>query len=161
MKLTFCWLAPPKSRMVSPVVSRIWVKNSSSPRLGRVLTTASDPRPPNGERLPGEAEAGPMPCGPPFVPRKRPLSGSNIGIARELPLHLGADTGHHGLRVRSGGRRCRRGLRRLRRRLGLVLHDVDAALEVGAVLDDDPRRPDVARKLGILADLDLVGGFHI
>ena len=50
----------------------------------------------------------------------------------------------------------------LAERLGRFgLHDVDAALEVRAVLDDDARRADVPDQFGILADLNLVRGLHV
>src|SRR3954471_5348902 len=149
MKLTFCWLAPPRSRMVKPVVSRMWLKNSSRPRLGREETMESEPRPPKGERGAEDWPLGAIPCGPPRWPRKRPFSGSNIGIARRLAFVYAAAGAHR--RVRGSGRRGS-GLRRFRSGLGLRLHDIDAALEICAVFDNDAGGADIAGQLGILAD---------
>src|ERR1035438_9879847 len=77
MKLTFFCVAPPKSRMVSPLVSRIWVKNSSNPRLGRTERVAAAALPFSGFLPPGTA-GGPPPACPPRDPRKNSLSGSSM-----------------------------------------------------------------------------------
>ncbi len=58
--------------------------------------------------------------------------------------------------------RCRGARRRSwRGSLGFGLLDVDAALEQGAVFDADTRRDDVADQLGILADINFIGGDHV
>src|SRR5271166_1712027 len=56
-----------------------------------------------------------------------------------------------------GGSRSR--CRRPRRRR--VFRDVDAALEVSAVLDHDAGGLDISHQLGFFLDVDLVGGFDI
>ena len=71
-------------------------------------------------------------------------------------FHFGGDSS----RRRRGGCRCGRlrlggGTGRFR------LDDIDAALEVRAILDDDARRADVAHQARVLADLDLIRAFHI
>ena len=50
----------------------------------------------------------------------------------------------------------------MRGRLGRFrLDDIDAALEVCAIFNDDAGGADIAHQLGILADLDLLVGFHV
>ena len=49
----------------------------------------------------------------------------------------------------------------LRCSLGLRLHDVDAALEIGPIFDHDPSGLDVAYQFGILADVNFVGCFDV
>src|ERR1035438_3034781 len=161
MKLTFFCVAPPKSRMVRPLVSRIWVKNSSSPRLGRTERVTAPALPFIGFLPPGGA-GGPPPACPPRDPRKNPLSGSSMTEnAFNLTLHLRDACRPRG--ICHGALRRRNGRLRLGRRHldGLRLHDVDTPLEVGAILDDDARRADIPGQLGILADLNLLGGLHV
>src|ERR1035438_5023160 len=160
MKLTFFCVAPPKSRMVSPLVSRIWVKNSSNPRLRRTERVAAPALP--FSFLPPGGAGGPPPACPPRDPRKNPLSGSSMTKnAFKLTLHLcdacrPRGTRHSGLRRRNGG------LRLGRRHLdGLRLYNIDTALEIRTILDDDTRRADIPGQLGILADLNLFRGFHV
>src|ERR1035441_2247451 len=76
----FFWVAPPRSRRVSPLVSRIWVKNSSSPRLGREERVGSmaPPRAFMAVLPPPEDTGGPPPACPPRDPRKNPFSGSSM-----------------------------------------------------------------------------------
>src|SRR5262249_35467068 len=50
----------------------------------------------------------------------------------------------------------------LRRRFrGFGLHDVDAALEIRAIFDDDAGRANVPHQFGVLTDLDPLGGFYV
>src|SRR3989442_5269166 len=56
-------------------------------------------------------------------------------------------------RICGGGGRLRAWLGRFGL---LVLHDVDATLEIRAILDDDARGFDVTDKFGVFTDLDLV-----
>src|SRR5579875_1022106 len=56
-------------------------------------------------------------------------------------------------------RYCGRGLRR--RLGGRGLRDIDAALEISAVFDDDAAGFDIADELGFFLDVDLVGGVHV
>src|SRR5579862_8019003 len=63
-----------------------------------------------------------------------------------------------GYRACRGGGRRRSGCRGLHR---LGLHDVDAALKVRAILDDDARGPDVADQPAVLADFEAVTGFDV
>src|ERR1035438_134370 len=161
MKLTFFCVAPPKSRMVRPLVSRIWVKNSSSPRLGRTERVTAPALPFIGFLPPGGA-GGPPPACPPRDPRKNPLSGSSMTKkAFKLTLHLCDACRPRG--IRHGGLRRRNGRLLLGRRHldGLRLHDVDTALEIRAILDDDTRRADIPGQLGILTDLNLLRGLHV
>src|ERR1019366_6319512 len=161
MKLTFFCVAPPKSRMVSPLVSRIWVKNSSNPRLRRTERVAAPALP--FSFLPPGGAGGPPPACPPRDPRKNPLSGSSMTKnAFNLTLHLcdawrPRSIYHGGLRRRNGRLR----LGRPRHLNGLRLHDVDTPLEIRAILDDDARRADIPGQLGILADLNLLRGLHV
>src|SRR5690242_21859949 len=76
-------------------------------------------------------------------------------------FHFGGNGGS--LRSGSSGR-C--GLRPGRHAGGgglahLGLHDINASLEVSAILDDDARRLDIADKPGILADFELIAGIDI
>src|SRR5690349_11143022 len=99
---------------------------SSPPRL------AAGGRPERGGPADGST-------GVPRAPRNMFFNGPGRGIeAPRSAFDLGGGRGSSVMGGRGGG--CRRGLRRPRGRdLGrLRLHDVEAALEVGAVLDDDP-----------------------
>jgi hypothetical protein len=48
-----------------------------------------------------------------------------------------------------------------RRLTRLRLDDIDAALEISAVFDDDAGRADVAEQFRVLADLQTLEGFHV
>src|ERR1700728_1862341 len=82
---------------------------------------------------------------------------------RKALLHRPCGDGRGGRYDRLRQRlRGHRGRRRLRRCLGGVwLRDIDTALEISAVLDDDTAGLDIADELGFLLDVDLVGGVHV
>ena len=136
--------------MVDIVVHRHHLRRTLA-RLCRVLTESSPRtvREGNWPRLGLAVGGGPLDCPPPRPPRKIFFSGP--GSCIQETRSLSADV------RRSGNRGCMschggRGRHGLRRSLaGLGLHDVDTALEIGPIFDDDPSRPDIADQLGILA----------
>src|SRR5215831_14972043 len=84
--------------------------------------------------------------------------------ARALPFDVDADAGAGGGGVHRRRRRRRSrgsGLRRFWSRLWFGLHDIDAALEICAVLDDDAGGANIAGELRVLANFDFIGGFHV
>ena len=56
---------------------------------------------------------------------------------------------------------CGRGGGSRSRFLGVQSHDIDAALEICAIFDDDAGGLDITHQLGILANVQLVHGFHV
>src|SRR5215831_21235889 len=110
----------------------MWLKNSSRPRLCRVLDVSSPPR--LAFRPPDEGGVGPLgAAGRP--PRNRFLNGPGNGIDY-FGLAFGFGRARGGWNLRGGSR----SLRSLwtRRRLGRIgLHDIDAPFEIRAVFDHD------------------------
>jgi len=127
---------------VRPLRPRMLAKNSSRPRLVR-SDTALPWTGPDGATGFAPPIGRPIPAGSARPPRRRFFSGpGNSIVVTGVPARFGnRDGGPGGCRGGSGYRL--RGLRRRRLRL-FLLHDIDAALEIRAILYDDARRPYVA-----------------
>src|SRR5579862_4682346 len=113
----------------------------------------------------GEAAGGGNEPELPRRPLKRSEIDSTVSYSRLTFLRTAGGRGDRlgvgdGSGCRSRRRSCR-GRSRRRRFHRLSLHDVDAALEISAVLDDDARGPDVAHQPAVLADFEAVAGFNV